>query len=144
MFVPVFMLSCLPVKRVPTKGKLLMTTRQRIDLLARAYPRLFPRAELVRLVRAELEHVDALDGWVSRGEIRMRARAPKLIYHICAGNLAISAMTSVVHGLVLGSHNVVKLPSDREGSSARREILDFIRGLPAPLRKLVETQKGGR
>jgi len=118
-----------------------MTTRQRIELLARAYPRVFPRAELVRLVRAELGDVDALDTWIKRDGIRTRARAPKLIYHICAGNLAISAMTSVVHGLVLGSHNVVKLPSDREDSSTRREILDFIRGLPAPLRKLVETDR---
>jgi hypothetical protein len=131
-----------------------MTTRQRIDLLARAYPRLFPRAELLRLVRSELgvypkpvarsatATVDALDGWILREGVRVRARAPKLIYHICAGNLAISAMTSIVHGLVLGSQNVVKLPSDREDSSARREILNFIRGLPAPLRKLVEIQKG--
>src|SRR5271168_2151079 len=118
-----------------------MTTRQRLDLLARAYPRLFPRAELLRLLRAQLGHADALDVWIQRDGVRVRARAPKIIYHVCAGNLAVSAWTSLAHGLLLGAHNIVKLPSDREDSSARREILDFIRGLPRPLRKLVETHR---
>ena len=118
-----------------------MTTRQRLDLIARAYPRLFPRAELLRLLRAQLGHVDALEGWTKRDGTEVRTRAPRLIYHICAGNLAVSAWTSLVHGLLLGAHNVVKLPSEREDSSARREILDFIGGLPAPLRKLIETHR---
>ncbi len=119
-----------------------MTTRQRLDLLARAYPRLFPRAELLRQLRAQLGHVNALDGWIKRDGLRVRARAPKLIYHICAGNLAVSAWTSLAHGLLLGAHNVLKLPGDRDGdSTTRREILDFIRSLPAPLRKLVETHR---
>ncbi|MEI9998134.1 MAG: hypothetical protein WDO13_02650 [Verrucomicrobiota bacterium] len=51
-----------------------MTTRQRIDLLARAEPRLFPRADLVRMVRAQLGHVDALDRWTSRDGTRALAR----------------------------------------------------------------------
>jgi len=118
-----------------------MTTRQRIDLLARAYPRLFPRAELLRLVRGQLGHVDALDRWAARDAQRVRARAPKSIYHICAGNLAVSAVTSLAHGLVLGAHNIVKLPGDRDDGSTRNEIVSFIRGLPAPLRKLVETHR---
>jgi hypothetical protein len=116
-----------------------MTTRQRIDLLARAYLRLFPRAELLRLVREQLGHVDALDRWVVRNGKRIRARAPETIYHICAGNLAVSGITSIVHGLVLGARNFVKLPSDRDDSSVRREISSFIHRLPAPVRKLVET-----
>jgi Acyl-CoA reductase (LuxC) len=118
-----------------------MTTRQRLDLLTRAYPRLFPRAELQRLLRTQLGHVDALDAWINRDGLRVRVRAPKTIYHICAGNLAVSAWTSIAHGLLLGAHNVVKLPSEREDSRARREILDFIRSLPPPLRKLVETHR---
>jgi len=116
-----------------------MTTRQRLDLLARAYPRLFPRAELLHLLRTQLGHVDSLDAWVQRDGIRIRARAPRMIYHICAGNLAVSAWTSLAHGLLLGAHNIVKLPSEWEDTTARREILRFIRGLPLPLRKLVET-----
>ena len=113
------------------------TTRQRIDLLARAYPRLFPRAELVRLMRDQLGSVDALDKWMTRGNVQVFARAPRLIHHICAGNLAISAITSIAHGLLLGAQNVVKLPGDREDAATRREILDFVRGLPKPLRHLV-------
>jgi hypothetical protein len=118
-----------------------MTTHQRLDLLARAYPRLFPRTELMRLLREQLGYVNALDGWFVRDGIRVLARAPKVIYHICAGNLAVSAWTSLTHGLLLGAHNVMKLPGDREDSSARQEILSFIRGLSAPLRKLVETHR---
>ena len=118
-----------------------MTTRQRIDLVARAYPGLFPRAQLIQLVREELGHVDALDRWVTRGGKLVRARAPKSIYHICAGNLAVSGITSIVHGLVLGARNIVKLPGDRDESSVRREISSFIRRLPAPLRRLVDTHR---
>ena len=118
-----------------------MTTRQRLDLLSRAWPRLFPRRELVRLLHAQLGHVDALDTWIVRDGIRLRARAPKLIYHIGAGNLAVSMWSSLAHGLLLGARNVVKLPGDRDDSTARREILRFIAGLPAPLRKLVETHR---
>jgi hypothetical protein len=113
------------------------TLRQRLDLLARAYPRLFPRADLLRLIRAQLDSIDVLERPTSYGPVRVRAQAPKLIYHVCAGNLAISAKTSLAHGLLLGARNVVKLPGDRDDSSVRREILAFIRGLPAPLRRLV-------
>jgi hypothetical protein len=114
-----------------------MTTRERIDLIARVHPRLFPRAELLRLVRAELGHVDALDKWIARDGVQVRAVAPRILYHLCSGNLAISACTSIVHGLLLGSANIVKLPSVREGSSARREILAFIKALPDSLRRRV-------
>lgn len=109
-----------------------MTTRQRIDLLSRAYPRLFPRAELLRLVREQLGHVDALDRWIVRDGKRVKALQPRIIYHICAGNLAISAITSIAHGLVLGAANGVKLPSVQEGdATTRNEIIAFIDGLPA-------------
>jgi hypothetical protein len=118
-----------------------MTTRERIDLLARAYPQLFPRAELVRLVQEQLGDVDALDTWVMRGGTRVRAWAPETILHICAGNLAVSACTSIMHGLLLGAFNIVKLPGDRHDSSVRREIVKFVLGLPRPLRRRVETHR---
>jgi hypothetical protein len=117
-----------------------MTTRQRIELLSRAYPKLFPRVELVRLVRDQLGHADALDRWIPHGATRVRARAPQLIYHICAGNLAVSAITSIAHGLLLGAHNAVKLPGPREDGATRREIAAFVRGLPRPLRDLIRLQ----
>jgi hypothetical protein len=114
-----------------------MTTRQRIDLLAAACRRLFPRDELLRLVGDQLGHIDALDCWIAREGVRVRARAPRQIHHVCAGNLAISAITSITHGLLLGSHNTVKLPSPREDNTTRREIIAFVRGLPPALRDLV-------
>ncbi|MCE0485103.1 MAG: hypothetical protein LV479_12810 [Methylacidiphilales bacterium] len=120
-----------------------MTTRQRLNLLSRAYPRLFPRRELLRLLEEQLGQVDALDKWFRRpGSLTWsQVRAPGLVYHICAGNLAVSAQMSLGHGLLLGAMNVLKLPGDRDDLSTRREILDFIRGLPAPLRKLVKTER---
>jgi hypothetical protein len=118
-----------------------MTTRQRADFLAHAYPRLFSRRALHGLLRMQLGDVDALDKWIRREGTRLRARAPEMIYHVCAGNLAVSAQTSIALGLLLGARNVVKLPGEREDSSARREILEFIRGLPAPLRRRVETHR---
>jgi hypothetical protein len=118
-----------------------MTTSQRLDLLSRTHQDLFPRAELQRLVQTELGHLDALDRWVCYDGRHVRARAPHLIYHICAGNLPVSAWTSLMHGLLLGARNVVKLPSDRDDSSASREILHFIRRLSPPLRRLVKTSR---
>jgi len=117
-----------------------MTTRQRIDLLARAYPGLFPRTELLRLVREQLGHVDALDRWIARDGKRVKAIPPRIIYHICAGNLAISAITSLAHGLILGAGNIVKLPGIRDGDgTTAREISAFIQGLPAALRGRAST-----
>jgi hypothetical protein len=116
------------------------TTRDRIDWLARAYPRFFLRTNLIRLVRAQLGDVDALDRWISHDSVRVRARAPRLIYHVCAGNLAVSAITSIAHGLLVGAHNVVKLPGPREDNATRREIIAFVRGLPKSLRNLVHLQ----
>ena len=117
-----------------------LTTHTRLDLLARAYPHLFPKTELLRLLREQLGHVEALDRWIPEGTTHVRARAPGLIYHLCAGNLAVSAMNSIAHGLLLGSRNVVKLPSPREDGATRGEITTFVRGLPKPLRELVQLQ----
>jgi hypothetical protein len=119
-----------------------MNTRARIDLLARAYPRLFSRGELVRLVRDQLGDIAALDRWIVRDGVRVRARAPRIIHHVCAGNLAISAITSIAHGLIVGSRNTVQLPGVRDDGATRREIAAFVRGLPRPLRELVTLLPG--
>jgi hypothetical protein len=118
-----------------------VTTLQRVELLSRAYPRQFPRTHLLRLLRSELGGVNALDSWTSRDGVRVQALAPRLIYHISAGNLAISAQTSLMHGLLLGAHNVLKLPGDRDDATTRHEILAFVRRLPAALRKRVKTER---
>ena len=114
-----------------------MTTRDRIALIARAFPGEFSRRALEGLQREQLGKIDALDRWISRNGKQVQARAPKTIYHICAGNLAVSALTSIVHGLLLGSQNFVKLPSAREDGQAHREIQAFTRRLPPSLKKLV-------
>jgi hypothetical protein len=119
-----------------------MTTRERIGGLAEIRLNILPAQEIQNMVRTQLGHVDALDRWIGRDGVRVRARAPRLIYHICAGNLAVSAITSLAHGLILGAENIVKLPSERDGdASARREILAFIARLPAPLQRLVRTRR---
>lgn len=111
-----------------------MTIRQRVALLAQTFPRQFPRRELEKLLVAQLGHRDALDQ-----SCPVRVRSPRMILHICAGNLAISAQTSLMHGLLLGSENIVKLPSAHEDNTTRQDINDFIRRLPASLRSLVKT-----
>lgn len=115
-----------------------MKTRERLVFLARAYPKLFPRVQLTRLVETQLGAVDALDRPSLRHGVHVQARAPRHIHHICAGNLAISAITSIALGLILGSRNTVKLPGPREDELTRREIVRFVAGLPKSLRSLVQ------
>jgi hypothetical protein len=61
-----------------------------------------------------------------------------VFHHVSAGNLSISAITSIAHGLMVGARNTVKLPGSREDDVTRREITAFVRGLPKALRALVE------
>lgn len=115
-----------------------MTTRQRLAQLLpvlRQFPELgvTSRRELEQWLTLELGAVDALEAWRTRGSTRTRALAPRMIYHILAGNLAVSGQHSLLCGLLLGAHNRIKLPS--HGGD---DILRFIQALPASLRKLVE------
>ena len=96
-----------------------MTTRQRLDLLP-ALIRDFFRA---RNCCAWCASNSAMS---MRSTAGLRATAfacaparRRSIYHICAGNLAVSAWTSLAHGLLLGARNVVKLPGDRDAIRAR-------------------------
>ncbi len=100
----------------------------------------------------ELGSVDALDAWQKRGPHRTRAIASKTIYHVLAGNLAVSGMQSLVCGLILGARNFVKVPSGnhsplsplqkeaaftRPVSEVEVQLRRFVAALPAPLRQLV-------
>lgn len=115
-----------------------MTTRQRLRLLAPLLKR-FPALggnglpDLEKWVALELGSVDALDRWQKYGTARKRVRAPYTIYHVLAGNLAVSGQHSLLCGLVFGAHNHVKLPS--HGGEGIRE---FVNALPEPLQELVE------
>ena len=114
-------------------------TRRRIALLGpvvRRFPELGApgAAALRKWVALELGVVDALDAWIPRGDGWARARAPRSIYHLCPGNVAVAAWQSLLVGLLLGAENRLKLPSDRRQAA---EIRRFAAALPAPLRKTV-------
>lgn len=81
------------------------------------------------LLRLELGHEEALDRPVKIGGSWQRALAPRMIYHVCASNLAVSAETALALGLVLGSELVFKLPSSGLG-----DLVALVESLPAPLR----------
>ncbi len=117
-----------------------MTTRQRIARLVpllKKFPGLGATSarELEQWIALEFGSLDALETWKKYGPSQTRAVAPKTIYHVLAGNLAVSGQHSVLCGLLLGAHNVVKLPS-RSGE----DLICFIEMLPAPLRELVTVQ----
>ncbi len=67
--------------------------------------------DLKQWLRAELGHEDALDDFHPRGPIRSQAYAPETLLHIVSGNTPHTAIQSLLRGLVLGSHNIIKLPS---------------------------------
>lgn len=116
-----------------------MTLSRRIALLGpvvRRFPELGASgpAALREWAALELGSAEALDAWVKRGKSRARARAPRSIYHLCPGNVAVAAWQSLLVGLLLGAENRLKLPGDRRQAG---EVRRFVRALPAALRKTV-------
>ncbi len=67
--------------------------------------------ELERWVVSELGDLGVLDGPVPTATSWQRARPVKSVYHICAGNIAVSAETSLLISILLGTKVVFKLPS---------------------------------
>lgn len=115
-----------------------MTTRERANLLARAATQ-FPllgetTAEvLMAVVEAELGNVAALDDFVPRGPHLARAVAPRVILHIVSGNTPAAGLQSLIRGLLLGSHNLCKIPS-----MGLPELAQFQKVLPTALAELIE------
>lgn len=68
-------------------------------------------AELAAWVTAELGSLEVLDAPVRTETGWQRAKPVKKIYHVCAGNVEVSAETSLLIALLLGSEAVFKLPS---------------------------------
>lgn len=89
--------------------------------------------QLLDLVAAELGHAQILDCPQAHGDLHCLAKAPEFILHIIAGNTAQAGIQSLIRGLLLGSHNRVKLPS-----SELPELLSFVEALPPNLSQLVE------
>ncbi len=90
-------------------------------------------AILLDLVEAELGHPGILDSPQLHGDLKSQAIAPESILHIIAGNTPMAGIQSLTRGLLLGSHNFIKLPS-----CELPELTDFVDALPADLKKLVE------
>jgi len=124
-------------------------TAQRAAIIADAathFPELGPitSGALLDLVAAELGHRNALDGFQDYGgavldpanpaaqTLRTRAVAPSCVLHIVAGNTPIAGLQSLIRGLLLGSENLVKLPS-----SGLPEIDAFVAQLAPVMRASV-------
>ena len=89
--------------------------------------------DLLELVRLELGHEAALDDFVQRGEHFARAMAPRSILHIVSGNTPAAGLQSLIRGLLLGSHNLAKLPA-----AGLSELAQFREALPRELAENVE------
>jgi hypothetical protein len=92
-----------------------MTTAERIALLAPLFSGSrfgFRTADdLEAFLAWELGDAAALDRPATAPGGRALAVAPERIYHVCAANLSVSAETSLLIGLLLGSRLDFKLPS---------------------------------
>jgi hypothetical protein len=90
--------------------------------------------DLLAAVRLELGHEEAIDGFRPHGARLARAIPPATILHIVSGNTPHAALQSLLRGLLLGSHNRVKLPA-----TGLPAVAEFLAALPAELAALVET-----
>lgn len=91
-------------------------------------------ADLLELVRLELGHEEILDGFRPYGTHLARAIPPATILHVVSGNTPHAALQSLMRGLLLGSRNLLKLPS-----GGLPEVEAFRSALPGTLADLVET-----
>jgi hypothetical protein len=113
-------------------------TRERAAALADAattFPLLgaIDAEDLLAFVRLELGHAEILDGFRPYGDHLARAIAPRRILHVVSGNTPHAALQSLLRGLLLGSHNRVKLPT-----GGLPEVDAFVAALPPTLAALVE------
>lgn len=115
-----------------------MNTAQRAAALAETASR-FPflgeitAASLLALVAAELGHAGCLDDFVPVGEHLSRAVAPDFILHIISRNTPAAALQTLMRGVLLGSHNLCKLPT-----GGLSELTEFRDALPPELAAKVE------
>jgi hypothetical protein len=119
-----------------------MTTRDRATQIARAagqFPLLGETTTeaLMALVEADLGHAAALDDFVPRGPHLARAVAPATMLHIVSGNTPAAGLQSLIRGLLLGAHNLCKIPA-----AGLPELAQFQRVLPPALAARVEISSG--
>jgi hypothetical protein len=92
--------------------------------------------DLLGWVAAELGDASALDRWVPHGRAKSKALAPETILHVVSGNTPHAALQSLIGGLLLRSHNLLKLPTG--GLVA---VGEFVSRLLEQLRVLVEMRE---
>ncbi len=94
-----------------------MTTSERLGLLGGCAPLFepwtgsFEAGTLSEWLAAELGDIEALDKPIPHGALQSQARAPKNLLHVVSENTPHAAFQSLLRGLVVGSNNLVKLPS---------------------------------
>ncbi len=88
---------------------------------------------LLELVRCELGHPAALDDFQVHGGNFSQALAPATILHVISGNTPHAGLQSLLRGLLLGSHNLCKLPG-----AGLPELEAFRTALPPELAARVE------
>lgn len=112
-----------------------MNTAERARVLAMAvgdFPLLGPitAEDLLEVVRLELGHAEILDGFRPYGRHFSRAFSKTPILHIVSGNTPHAALQSLLRGLLLGAHNLMKIPS-----AGLPEVDAFLQNLPTGLRE---------
>jgi hypothetical protein len=115
------------------------STASRADALAavaHGFPLLgdISASGLLEGIGFELGHAGILDEFQPYGSHLAKAIPPETILHIVSGNTPHAALQSLMRGLLLGSRNLVKLPSE-----GLPEVDAFLAALPNELAALVET-----
>jgi hypothetical protein len=115
-----------------------MTTREIAAQLAAATARVpflgkITEPDFLEVVAMELGHEEILDDFQKYGGHFSRALAPLVILHVISGNTPHAGLQSLLRGLLLGSHNLCKIPGE-----GLREFQDFCAALPDSLAARVE------
>lgn len=92
--------------------------------------------DLLALVHAELGNAEALDDFQPYGAHYAKAVGPETILHIISGNTPAAGLQSVIRGLLLGAHNLCKIPS-----SGLPELYELRHALPPSLAARVEIKR---
>jgi len=120
----------------------MITAAQRIEALLASRDALalwigdFDAHRFNQLLETQLGSHEALDLWVRRGDTRARAFPLSPLLHIVSGNTPHAAFQSVVRGLLVGSHNRVKLPT-----GGIPEFETWVTALPGELSQLIEIRE---
>ena len=118
-----------------------MNTADRAEALALAaahFPELSPPTarDMLEYVRLELGHEKILDGFQLYGGHQSRVVVPGTILHILSGNTPHAAFQTILRGLLLGSHNLVKFPAGGIG-----KMESFSELLPSALASKLECSR---